>query len=139
MSEDRPLISGRSPSYERAQERHGEPVPEDARAIAALGRLVEAELDAAGALRAAGRDDEADEHDGLAGKLGALIQELGGAAPRPGEGRAILTHGADEVARAGDVEDVLRRMREELAAEHERAAADGSLAGVREQLAALRS
>jgi len=127
MSEERPLISPRSPTYERARREGDQPAPVDSTAVAVLARLVEAEHGAVHALRDAGFEDEAAAHEQRAGKLGAMIGELGGSAPRPEESRGILTRGAD-----------LDRMRRELAAEYTQAASDTALdEEQRSQLAAL--
>src|SRR5262249_58290403 len=100
---DPPLISSRSPSYERARREHAHPSPPgNEAAVALLGRLVEAEHDAAAATRAAGRPDAAAEHEARAGSLGALIADLGGSAPRPEESRDILVHGTRETESAAD-------------------------------------
>lgn len=131
--DDRPLISPRSPSYERARHEREHPAPPgEAQVIAVLGRLVEAEIDAARALQAAGGESaaQAAAHEGRAGRLGKMIEELGGSPPRPEECRAILAHGADEVGRAASEADrgqALRAMEDELADEYRHAARDPAL------------
>src|SRR5262249_57145565 len=113
---DPPLISSRSPSYERARREHAHPSPPgDEAVVALLGRLVEAEHDAAAATRAAGQPDAAAEHESRAQSLGALIADRGGSAPRPEESRDILVHRTREAPGAADPGAALRAMLSELA------------------------
>jgi hypothetical protein len=148
-----PLISPRSPSYERARRELAHPSPAgDADVIAVLGQLVEAEHGASRACQAAAqatRDPAlaariaaaAAEHQARLAALGELVTGLGGSPPRPEESREILTHGADEVSRATSDEGIvaaLRAMREELGVLYAAAAADGRIdAARRSALAAL--
>lgn len=123
-----PLVTARSPSYQRARDELAKPSPPgDAAVVALVGRLVEAEHEAARATRAAGLADAAAEHGARAQALGELISALGGSAPRPEESRDILTHGADAVARGPDPVAELRAMREELDALYADAARDPQL------------
>ena len=132
-----PLITSRSPSYERAREERLHPSPTgDPHVVAFLARLVEAEENARAAYQAAAtqaRDaalaerlgDAAGAHAERARVLGERIQELGGAPPRPDEARAILAHDAESVARAGDdaaLVAALRATRADLQAVHAEAA-----------------
>jgi len=123
-----PLITPRSPSYERARRELAHPSPPGDEAIVALvGRLVEAEYDAARATRAAGAQSAAADHESRAAALGALIAELGGSPPRPEESRDLLTHGEREVTGSPNPTAVLRAMRDELAALYAEAARDPHL------------
>jgi hypothetical protein len=126
MAEDKPLITSRSPSYERAQkERENPSPPGDEAVIALLARLVELEHDAARAVVAAG--DDPTNHLLRARGLGEMIDELGGSPPRPEESRELLANGAAEVARSTDAQATLGAMREELAAAYDEAARDPAL------------
>jgi hypothetical protein len=123
MADDkRPLVSPRSPSFERAQKERAHPSPPgDEVAIAALSRLAELEHDAARTLAAAGEPGAAAEHTGRAARLGELVAQLGGSAPRVDESRNLLTPGGD--------------LRAQLAAAYAEAAATPQLTA--EQRAAL--
>jgi hypothetical protein len=135
MPDDKPLISPRSPSYDRARREREHPAPPgDDAVIAVLARLVELEHDAARAVVAAAGDPA--DHLLRARAVGDLIEGVGGSPPRPEESRELLANGAAEVARSDDPEAVLRRMRAELAAAYEEAAREPLLTD--EQRAALR-
>jgi hypothetical protein len=156
MADDKhlpPLISPRSPSYERARRELKNPSPSgDADMIALLNQLVEAEQDASRASLAASQalhdaalarrvGEAAAEHQARIHALGELVAALGGSPPRPEESREILTHGADEVTRATSDEAILstlRAMRDELVALYTQAARDERLDPARRaSLAAL--
>jgi hypothetical protein len=123
MKDDKPLISSRSPSYERARhEREHPSSPGDDAVIAVLGHLVELEHDAARALVAAGEDPT--NHLLRARGLGEVIDDLGGSPPRPEESRELLRNGAEEVRRSGDVAATLAAMRDELSDAYDEAARD---------------
>ncbi len=123
-----PLITPRSPSYERARRELAHPSPPgDDAVIAAVGRLVEAEHDAARASRAAGASGAAADHEARAAALGQIISDLGGSPPRSDESRDLLTHGEREVQGSADPTSVLRAMRDELAAMYADAARDPQL------------
>ncbi len=107
----RPLISDRSPSYERAQAGSDERPVAGAQVVALLSRLWEAEDNAAGALEKAQIDGAV--HRAHQAALGQLIVAHGGSPPRSDEARAILGHAAD-VERGGAT---LPRMLEQLRAE----------------------
>lgn len=126
MAEDRPLITSRSPTFERAQKERAHPSPPgDEAVVAVLARLVELEHDAARAVVAA-REDPTD-HVLRAKGLGEMIEELGGSPPRAEESRELLHNGAAEVSRSADAQATLRAMRDELAAAYAEAAADPAL------------
>lgn len=126
MPDDKPLITSRSPSYERARREHEHPSPPgDEAVVALLGRLVELEHDAARAVVAAGEDPT--NHLLRARGLGEVIDDLGGSPPRPEESRELLMNGAAEVRRSGDVPATLAAMRAELTAAYEEAARDPAL------------
>jgi hypothetical protein len=139
MADDKPLpplITARSPSYERARRELANPSPAgDAAVVALLSRLVEAEYDAERAsLGAATREpdlaelrDAAADHAARRHALEGLVRSLGGSPPRLDESRELLTHGADAVARAPDVMATLRAMRDELAAVYSEATRDPHL------------
>lgn len=126
MAEDKPLITSRSPSYERAREERAHPSPPgDEAVVALLARLVELEHDAARAVVAAAGDPA--DHVQRARAVGELIEALGGSPPRPEESRALLENGAAEVARSADPQATLGAMRAELAAAYAETARDPSL------------
>ncbi len=132
-----PLVTPRSPSYERARQEHEHPSPPgDAQVIAVLSRLIEAQVGVAQALRAADAEDEATQHEGRARALGQMIEALGGSPPRPGELRSILRHDAGEVERASPEQrhEILRELRDELAAEVGQALADEALSDAQRDL-----
>ena len=125
-----PLVTGRSPSYERARAERAHPSPTaDPTVVAALARLFELEEEARAAYALAAEasaSDEAlatklqasaDSHAQKRATLGQQIEELGGAPPRLEECRRLLTHGADAVARAAGsatLRDELRALEDEL-------------------------
>ncbi len=146
-----PLITSRSPSYERAREERRHPSPtSDPELVALIARLAEAEENAREAFATAAgqvRDTALAErlattertHADRVAAIGAVLSSLGAAPPRAGEARAVLDHGAADVRRAGsdaEVEQVLARVSSELAGEHDRARRDPRLgAAVSEALA----
>lgn len=129
-----PLISPRSPSYERARYEFLHPTRfGDAGTVAALSRLSEAEHDAhrlcerlaplLGETRAAGMVREhVSVHAARRQALAEMIEELGGSAPTPQESRVLLSAASDAAERASSAEqarEALTLMREELEAEYE--------------------
>lgn len=136
------LISPSSPSYERARRELKDPSPTgDPEVVALLARLVEIEhgatqtcLAAAAAVAdpdLARRIGEAcGQHRERLAAVGALIEELGGAAPRPEESRDLLSNSPDAVARAGSdqaILEVMAAMRTEVAEAYAQAARDSTL------------
>jgi hypothetical protein len=129
-----PLVTGRSPSYERARAERAHPSPTtDPAVIAALARLFELEEEArqayALAAEASASDPalakqlqaSADGHGEKRAALGQRIEELGGAPPRLEECRRLLGHGADAVARSAGsaaLRDELRALEDELRTAH---------------------
>jgi len=129
-----PLISPRSPSYERGWREFLHPTATDPpQVIALLGRLSEAEhnasqicLTAASVLsdpRAQSRvRDDALMHQERRHALENLIEALGGSAPTISECREILASGLDAVALArsdGAARQALHTMRRRLSDEYE--------------------
>jgi hypothetical protein len=117
--DDPPLISDRSPSYERARREHANPSPPgQGQVIAVLGRLAELSENAARALRTAAPRltdggavlAEAERHDARRARLGELITQAGGAPPRDDECRPLLNHGAAQVTDATFEPDVVREL-----------------------------
>lgn len=139
MTDDKPyprFVTNRSPSFERAQAEHEHPTPSgDAQAVAVLARLFEAEDEARRAcVRVATMmEDEslaedvrnsATEHAARSLTLGDAIRALGGAVPRPEEGRGTLMHGPDSMLRGASDRETLQAlapMRDELVAAYENA------------------
>ncbi len=136
-----PLISSRSPSYERARRELKNPSPTgDPIVVALLNHLVEAEHDAARAHRVAAEAlasanaaladrlrEQASGHEARGQGLGELVGSLGGSPPREGESRDVLTHGARELERLTDepaIVAALGSLRTELAAAYNQAAQD---------------
>src|SRR5690242_6099063 len=131
-ADDVPLISSRSPSYERAREERKHPSPTaDPNLVAKLARQLEAHENARGAYLA-GAEAASDEalrkrmeaaagvHAASARALADRLTELGAAAPREGEIRQVLAHDREHVARAGG----------DAAIESALAAVEADLAGV---------
>jgi hypothetical protein len=131
-----PLISPRSPSYERAWREF--PQPGDtalAELVALFARLSEAEQNASSLcnrmLPALGDAELADvvrDHAGLHAArreaLGKLIGRLGGSPPTDAECRVILSDASDaaqHVLSSADATRVLTQMRRELGAEYDAA------------------
>lgn len=148
-----PLISPRSPSYERAWREFPHPTrDEGAETVALLARLSEAEQNASSlcrqmqpALSDAALSQLVREHVDLHAarrqKLGELVERFGGSPPTDAECRVLLTRAADaagHVVSADDAQRVLTTMREELAAEYASALATERLdAPTRDALRAL--
>jgi hypothetical protein len=124
-----PLISPRSPSYERAWREFPHPTrDEGAQTVALLARLAEAEQNASSlclrmqpALENAAVSpvvrEHADLHAARRQKLGELVERFGGSPPTDAECRVLLTRAADAAAHVlseGDAQRVLTTMREEL-------------------------
>jgi len=137
-----PLISPRSPSYERAWREFPHPSQDTgAETVALLARLAEAEQNAtqlcAQMLPELGDDpfagsvrDHAELHAARRQALGKLIERFGGSPPTDAECRVILTHACDaagHVLSADDARRVLTTMRDELAAEYDSALATPGL------------
>jgi hypothetical protein len=125
-----PLISDRSPSYERAREERKHPSPTaDPNEVAALARQFERaeharQTYAAGA--AAAKDKAladrlaatAATHESTRRELAEKLEKLGAAPPRLEDVRAQLTHGPRDIADAIDdrgIEAALSRLDAELA------------------------
>jgi hypothetical protein len=129
-----PLVTGRSPSYERARAERAHPSPTaDPAIVAALARRFELEEEARQAYVLAAEASASDEalvakleasahhHTLERAALGKRLEELGGAPPRLEECRYLLTHGADAVARAAGspaMQGELRALEDELHAAH---------------------
>ena len=129
-----PLISDRSPSYERARAERANPSPTaDPIVVATLARLFELEEEAAQAYLAAAEASASDEalalqlqgsaeaHAQARTALGERLEALGAAPPREGECRPLLAHGAEAVKRAPDAAAraaELRALEHELSAAH---------------------
>jgi hypothetical protein len=117
-----PLITSRSPSYERAREERAHPAPTtNPEIVAVLARLFELEEDARQAYLTAAealQDDAmaqelstaADHHERRRDALGQRISALGGAAPRPRDCRQLLEHGAASVPRVLGRSAVLKEL-----------------------------
>jgi hypothetical protein len=142
-NENLPLISYRSPSYERARRELAHPSPTtDPRIIALLAFLVEAEDNARVAYAKAATlvsdedfyeqlESAAGTHEERENDIGRLITELGGSPPRPGECRRVLEVEEADLAEAARELDpdhavlgVLRELREKLSSLYQRTAAD---------------
>lgn len=127
MTENRPLISERSPSNQRSQRGAIDPVEEtEAQTVGTLSHLVELERDMIAALLAVrnrlsdnpGRgplDDLLVDHADRLPLLEQHIRELGGVPPDPGDRAGELPRDAGDIAYLGDDRDALRA----LADDHE--------------------
>ncbi|MFM2418518.1 MAG: hypothetical protein RL385_3241 [Pseudomonadota bacterium] len=133
---DLPLVSARSPSYERSREELRHPSPAgQAEVVALLSQLSEAEENAGRVCRSvaayltdAKRVKEvlslADGHDTHRASLGQLVGALGGSAPTAAECREILSATLDAARYARlpeDTEVVLGTLQKELHAVHSEA------------------
>lgn len=131
-----PLISPRSPSYERAWREF--PQPSDARVaeiVALLARLSEAEQNAASIclhMAAALSEDELADvvhdmgtlHAARRQALGKLIERFGGSPPTDSECRMILPQASDAaelVQTSADAERVVTLLRKQLAEQYDEA------------------
>lgn len=148
-----PLVSPRSPSYERAWAYFSRPAAHsDPQLIAQLAQLSEAEQNASQACSMVttmlGNDpfadivrDHAGLHEARNQALGKMIERLGGSAPRVGECRELLTDGLAAVARADSkatARQALKIVRDELRAMYDAAIESGSFdAEQREALSTL--
>ncbi len=127
--DDRPLMTSRSPSIERARREFEHPSPTgDPEVIALLDHLSEAEQNAAMVSAKAARllkdedmakaaSDHAATHDGHRQALDKLVQRLGGSPLRSEECRQILSNDPESIARASsdaEIEEILRALRTEL-------------------------
>lgn len=122
-----PLVTERSPSNERSLDQATDAGGADA--IALLAQLSEAEENSRKAYATVAEmvtfeaasnlaRDAAAEHEARRLALGALIESLGGLAPRRDQCREVLTHGTEAVARASTETEglaALELLRDELA------------------------
>ena len=127
MTHHRPLISERSPTYQRAQLGAIDPIEDsEAQTVGTLSHLVELERDMIAALLAVrnrvsdgpGRgplDDLLVDHADRLPLLEQQIRELGGVPPDPGERAGELPRDATDIGYLGDDRDALRA----LADDHE--------------------
>jgi hypothetical protein len=136
MPDQRPFISDRSPSYQRAQRGAIDPIEETgAQTVGTLSHLVELERDMIAALLAVrnrmadnpGRgplDDLLVDHADRLPLLEQQIRELGGVPPDPGERAGELPRDAGDIAYLGNDRDALRALADdhEALAERYRAA-----------------
>jgi hypothetical protein len=136
MPDQRPFISDRSPTYQRAQRGTIDPIEEaEAQTVGTLSHLVELERDMIAALLAVrnrmadnpGRgplDDLLVDHADRLPLLEQQIRELGGVPPDPGERAGELPRDAGDIAYLGDDRDALRAVADdhEALAERYRAA-----------------
>jgi len=137
-----PLITPRSPSYERASREFLHPTSTgNPQVIAIIARLCEAEQNASGVCASVARivSDEAfatqmreraGTHQARKQALAELIENLGGAAPTAEEGRQILVQAIDALESASSelaAKQVLRVMRGELRSEYDAAIATPDL------------
>lgn len=132
MADDRPLISDRSPTYQRAQRGAIDPNQEsEAQTVGTLSHLVELERDMIAALLAVrnrladhpGRgplDDLLVDHADRLPLLEQQIRELGGVPPDPGERRGDLPREASDIAHLTDDRDALRALADDHEALSER-------------------
>lgn len=127
MSDDRPLISERSPTYERARRGWSDPTAgNEAQTVGTLSHLVELERDMIAALLAVRNrladhpdrgplDDLLVDHADRLPLLEQQIRELGGVPPEPGERAGELPRDATDIGYISDERDAMRA----LAADHE--------------------
>ncbi len=125
MNQHRPLISERSPTYQRAQRGAFDPIEEtEAQTVGTLGHLVELERDMIAAILAVrnrladsvGRgplDEMLVDHADRLPLLEQQIRELGGAPPDPGERAGELPRDAGDIAYLGDDREALRALAED--------------------------
>lgn len=148
-----PLVSDRSPSFERARREHAHPSPTtDPDVIARLNRLVEAEhhavtiytaaLDVDVVARAPNAVRELEllnaSHDTHMRALAYLVSTLGGAAPRPNECEPVLSRNPDDLRYLQDDAAVLGALvtvEDEMIERYESALAHATLPAARECLA----
>jgi len=129
--DDRPLMTPRSPSIERARREFEHPSPTgDPEVIALLDHLSEAEQNASRACAQAAQllkdedlakaaSDQSALHEQHRQALGKLVEHLGGSPLRPDECRQILTHDPASITRATSDDAVMQTlgaMRTELRA-----------------------
>jgi hypothetical protein len=124
MTENRPLISERSPTYQRAQEGAFDPIEaSEAQTVGSLGHLVELERDMIAALLAVrgrlndsgGRgplDELLVDHADRLPLFEQQIRELGGVPPEPGERAGELPRDAADIAYLGDDREAQRALAE---------------------------
>lgn len=127
MTENRPLVSERSPTYQRAQRGAFDPIEEtEGQTVGTLGHLVELERDMIAALLAVrnrladspGRgplDELLVDHADRLPLLEQQIRELGGVPPEPGERAGELPRDAGDIAYVSEDREAMRA----LADDHE--------------------
>ena len=126
MNENRPLVSERSPTYQRAQRGTIDPIEEsEAQTVGTLGHLVELQRDMIAAVLAVRNrmsdgsrgplDELLVEHADRLPLLEQQIRELGGVPPEPGGRAGELPRDAADIAYLADDRDALRA----LADDHE--------------------
>lgn len=139
-----PLITPRSPSYERASREFLHPSSTGSpQVIATIARLCEAEQNASEVCTSVAQmasdeafatqmQERASTHRARRQALSELIGNLGGSAPTNEETRQILVGAIDALDRAADeraAKQVLRLMRGELRSEYDAAIASSELSG----------
>lgn len=124
MTEHRPLISERSPSYQRSQRGAIDPIEETgAQTVGSLSHLLELERDMIASLLAVrsrlgdgpGRgplDELLVDHADRLPLLEQQIRELGGAPPDPGERAGELPRDAGDIGYLSDDREALRALAE---------------------------
>jgi hypothetical protein len=124
MNENRPLISERSPSYQRSQRGAIDPVEETgAQTVGTLSHLVQIERDMIASLLAVksrlgegpGRgplDELLVDHADRLPLLEQQIRELGGAPPDPGDRAGELPRDAGDIGYLSDDREALRALAE---------------------------
>jgi hypothetical protein len=132
MPDDRPLISERSPTYQRAQAGAFDPIEEtEAQTVGTLSHLVELERDMIAALLAVRNrlgdrpdrgplDDLLVDHADRLPLLEQQIRELGGVPPDPGDRPGELPRDAADIAHLTDERDALRALADDHEALSER-------------------
>lgn len=124
MTEHRPLISERSPSYQRSQRGAIDPIEETgAQTVGTLSHMLELERDMIASLLAVrsrlgdgpGRgplDELLVDHADRLPLLEQQIRELGGAPPDPGERAGELPRDAGDIGYLSDDREALRALAE---------------------------
>ena len=124
MTDNRPLISERSPTYQRAQRGAIDPIEETgAQTVGTLGHLLELERDMIASLLAVrsrlgdggGRgplDELLVDHADRLPSLEQQIRELGGVPPEPGERAGELPRDATGIGYLNDDREALRALAE---------------------------
>jgi hypothetical protein len=136
MEDNRPLISERSPTYQRAQRGWSDPVAgNEAQTVGTLSHLIELERDMIAALLAVRNrlanapergplDELLVDHADRLPLLEQQIRELEGVPPLPGERAGELPRDAGDITYIQDTRDALRAVAEnhEALSDHYRAA-----------------